>query len=329
MTTMGGALLVAVLSTHTDGGASEQATGSWSAQVEAQARDLPGPVLLVPREDVPSQGHFDEVAKVIGQLGKAFTARRQALVVPAERTEAEAAVSLCQSQAFGAVVIVETSTASAETRGTPLTAYRCPAQPAGSATIATAADGRSNASPGTATRYAVGGVVGFGTPVGNVGVEGTYAVMPWIDMSIGAGLSTFLAPGFHIGPQIAAMPRLHWGSERWGLGLGAGASFGRHGWWENWIPDTCKDECAFKTGWVGWGNAEVAIERRLPTGRLRMFVGGAVPLNPDAVACNDAFGSTSYNHCLVGHADDGKSATVYVGVSMTAFLRTMTARNRR
>lgn len=322
MTTFVGALLVALLSADTDGGASEQAPGSWRARVEAQARDLPGPLLLVPREDTPGQGHFDEVAKVIGQLGKAFTARRQALVVPVDQTETTAAVSLCQSQAFGAVVIVESSTASAEARGAPLTVHRCPAQPAGSATVAAAADGRGKAARRTATRYSVGGVVGFGTPVGNVGVEATYAVAPWIDLSLGAGLSLLQAPGLHVGPQVAAMPRLHWGSVDWGLGLGAGASFGRHGWWENWLPDTCKQECAFKTGPVAWGNAEVALERQLPTGRLRLFVGGAVPLNPGAVTCNDAFGSTSYDHCLADHADDGKGATVYVGVSMTGLLRT-------
>jgi hypothetical protein len=149
------------------------------------------------------------------------------------------------------------------------------------------------------------------TPVGELGVEAEYSVSRWLALSVGAGLGLY-------GPQVAVMPRLRLGFGRGrSLTVGAGASFGRYGWFENWIPDTCKEQCAQKTGDVVWGNAEVGLELGDARLSLRFFLGYGVPLNPGALKCDPTIGQIAYSHCLIGHANDGLALPLpYAGAAV-------------
>jgi hypothetical protein len=156
----------------------------------------------------------------------------------------------------------------------------------------------------------VTGVAGLFTPIGEIGVEGQLSLARFFVLSAGAGLGAW-------GPQVAVMPRFRLVDGNWAGGLGAGASYGRYGWFENWLPDTCKQDCAHKTGNLAWGNAEAFAEFRRGRLVVRSFVGVGVAINPEALVCDRTIGESSYSHCLRGHADDGKpTALPYAGSSV-------------
>jgi hypothetical protein len=164
-----------------------------------------------------------------------------------------------------------------------------------------------HADPFRAGTGSFSGVYGLFTPIGELGIEAQYSLSRSFVLSAGAGLGTW-------GAQVAAMPRYRIITGEWAFGFGAGASYGRYGWFENWLPDTCKQECAHKTGNIGWGNGEFFSEYRHKHLVTRLFAGLGVALNPDGLACDHTIGESSYNHCLHGHADDGKPlALPYAG----------------
>jgi len=114
-------------------------------------------------------------------------------------------------------------------------------------------------------QQALSGVLGAGAPTGVLGVEYEQALVPWFALAAGAGMGA-------ISPQASAMVRLRAVGERFGVGVGAGASYGgaRIDKFDILGPGSHDD----LHGAV-WLNSELYLERRNASGLLFRFDVGA------------------------------------------------------
>jgi hypothetical protein len=160
-------------------------------------------------------------------------------------------------------------------------------------------------------------LVGVGTPLGLLGLEGHLDLRSHAYLTAGVGLGPY--------PQVAGMAHLRTvvGDRGWAaLSAGYGISYGKHSWSE--IP--CFDgPCARKVGNIYWHNVEASLEFRQPpqpgTKLLiaRVFAGVAVAGNRGNLQCvGDAYIISS---CEQLHADDGGGPLPYLGASVGVLFR--------
>lgn len=177
--------------------------------------------------------------------------------------------------------------------------------------------------------FAVMGIVGFGTPVGQAGVEVEFSPAPFLALSLGAGFgsgteNTDCLPPGHIGVcrgplrdrvQTAAMGRLRVLRGRdSALALGAGASTGGYSWNE-FTMDAPARKTADRAFWL---NLEIGGEYRSPSGfSARGFAGYGRMLNPAALKCLDT--GVSSGHCEADHQGDGEGVVYFGGGAGWAF----------
>lgn len=119
-------------------------------------------------------------------------------------------------------------------------------------------------------------VVGLGTPVGGLGIEGAYRIASHLEVSAGVGIG--LSAASHFSPvQWAVMPRYRIGNPRHVLTVGLGLSGGNYGYVVASLCGSQEDipECnSNDTRYTLWANAEVGGELTGPTGFVfRYFVG--------------------------------------------------------
>jgi hypothetical protein len=105
-------------------------------------------------------------------------------------------------------------------------------------------------------------IVGFGTPVGFVGVEAVHRFAPWLEVGAGVGSGLAAAGSKHNPLQWSVMPRLRLGDEHQALTLGAGLSGGNYG--DIPLDFDCESDCNANAGYpvryVVWGNVELGLE---------------------------------------------------------------------
>jgi len=120
-------------------------------------------------------------------------------------------------------------------------------------------------------------VVGLGTPVGGLGVEGAYRIGSHLEVSAGLGIGLTAASHNFQPIQWAVMPRYRIGNARHALTLGLGLSGGNYAYVVASLCASQEDipECNTNdTRYTLWANAEVGGELTGPTGFVfRYFVG--------------------------------------------------------
>lgn len=126
-------------------------------------------------------------------------------------------------------------------------------------------------------KRALSGVIGFGTPVGGLGVEGSYRIRPDLELSVGLGLGLAAAISKAMPIQLAVMPRYRIGNPRNALTLGLGMSGGKYG---DVLVLGCESQEDFvqcnthDARYTLWANAEIGGEHVGPSGfTVRYFVG--------------------------------------------------------
>ena len=142
-------------------------------------------------------------------------------------------------------------------------------------------------------------VAGFGTPVGEIGIEAVHRFESNFEVAagIGAGANALeaAAKGSPIGNPVqwAMMPRLRLGGARSALTMGAGISGGNYavirgcGLGQSLEQDGgCAGSSVLAVGYVLWSNLEIGGEVWNPTGlSFRYFVGYGHVLTPGALHC--------------------------------------------
>src|SRR5262249_21357038 len=124
----------------------------------------------------------------------------------------------------------------------------------------------------------IAGVVGIGTPVGEVGAELTVAPLPWVELSGAMGTNLF-------GPQVAFTGRLRVPLyRRWAVTMGGGWSEGAYGH-DPILGCITGPPCAPDWhGTIQWANVEGGFEFQHQRGfTVRIFGGMGYPLNPDGL----------------------------------------------
>jgi hypothetical protein len=129
-------------------------------------------------------------------------------------------------------------------------------------------------------RVAGYGVVGIGTPLGVVGFEGVFRIVPTLEISAGIGFGMTAMEAHSGSPlQWAVMPRLRVGQhETSTFTLGAGASGGNIGD----VPLFCDEYCdapraSYPTHYFLFANVELGGEHWFSNGfALRYFAGVAL-----------------------------------------------------
>jgi hypothetical protein len=172
----------------------------------------------------------------------------------------------------------------------------------------------------------ISGVVGLGTPVGLVGVEGRLDATPWVFLTAGVGMNGGpLIAHEDPAPQVAAMAHLRLPvSEDWFEGrsrqlafsAGYGRSRGKHEWHYFALFDDNADYGGTKKGTLWWHNFELAGEKRvlrtgLPAFVIRVFAGVAVAGNPGDLHCVGA----GISDCEALHPHAGTGPVPYFGTS--------------
>jgi hypothetical protein len=130
--------------------------------------------------------------------------------------------------------------------------------------------------------------VGFGTPVGEFGLESEYSPHPIVGLGIGVGLGA--VPKGYNAFRGALLARLRpFRGKKNALVLGAAYAFGgfaRFGGISFGEGESDTPPLADRTTRAHWAQFDVGWERRAPSGfLLRMSVGGAVLLNPGDLEC--------------------------------------------
>ncbi len=100
-----------------------------------------------------------------------------------------------------------------------------------------------------------------------------------------------------------------------GIGLGGGLSAGKYQWVEGGVFSVFVDDPASKM-WrpAYWGNVEISLEGRSRKGfAIRGYVGRGALLNGGDGECKGD--SSTLNHCLTVHREDGK-VRGYAGLAM-------------
>ena len=91
--------------------------------------------------------------------------------------------------------------------------------------------------------------------------------------------------------------------------IGGGLSGGRT-WWHE--PFCIENDCAKKSGTVGWGNLEIGGEHRFRSGFALKYFGGYGRVIKGDLVCEDGEG---YRHCMADHQDEGYNL-VYTGIAV-------------
>jgi hypothetical protein len=133
--------------------------------------------------------------------------------------------------------------------------------------------------PGTVS---VTGIVGIGTPVGELGAELAVAPIEWLELTGAVGTNIFGAQ-FALGGR-ARLPF----TDRWSATLGGGWSEGAYGTVHLcWYIDGCGPDWR---GMIQWANVEGGFEYHHRRGfALRIFAGLGIPLNPDGLQCRERY----------------------------------------
>ncbi|MEO7731436.1 MAG: hypothetical protein ABIY55_10715 [Kofleriaceae bacterium] len=106
--------------------------------------------------------------------------------------------------------------------------------------------------------------LGLLTPTGEIGVEYTQRVLPYLEIGAGGGLGVF-------GAQASLMPRLRAGDRNTSLTLGAGVSGGPF----HEQPILCFDDCGNTETTVLWANLEIGFDFTSDSGVSFRVYGGA------------------------------------------------------
>lgn len=128
----------------------------------------------------------------------------------------------------------------------------------------------------------VAATVGISTPVGEVGVEYTWAALPALEIGVGAGIAMNLSAGMPVLPQASVMPRFRVRRGAVTFTVGSGLSGGE---FQNVSPFA--DE-AQKPVIALWANAEAGVQFSSSRGRfVRLFAGaGLVVAHSAPMAAN-------------------------------------------
>jgi hypothetical protein len=130
-------------------------------------------------------------------------------------------------------------------------------------------------------RTAVYAVLGLGTPVGFVGLEGVHRFGSSFEICAGFGRGLLAASSqahasFGRDIQWAVMPRFRAGGKHHALTLGAGLSGGNTGSGGEWFCDGPCPARDYPLTYVFWGNVEIGTEHWWNGGfAMRTFVGYA------------------------------------------------------
>jgi hypothetical protein len=131
-------------------------------------------------------------------------------------------------------------------------------------------------------------LLGFGSPLGGLGLEGVQRFESHFELAAGIGVGDAAAgsephPGLGHVVQWALMPRLRFGDDATALTLGAGISGGEYG--AGFLRDTfqvcAEDPCPttnapYPTQYVVWSNFETGLEHWWRNGlAIRLFAGYA------------------------------------------------------
>ncbi len=134
----------------------------------------------------------------------------------------------------------------------------------GAALAALPAPARADDSGGRVPRGAGYGVLGLGTPVGFLGLEGAYRIVRDLEITAGAGVGLSTVDGAANALQWAVMPRYRVGGDRRALTVGLGLSGGNY---SHSYVSLCGSEeelleCNQPEGWryTLWANAEIGGE---------------------------------------------------------------------
>ena len=115
----------------------------------------------------------------------------------------------------------------------------------------------------------VGATVGIATPVGEVGVEYTWAALPALEIGLGAGIAMNMGPGVAVLPQASVMPRFRVRRGAVTFTVGSGLSGGE---FQNVSPFAEQ-----KPVTALWANAEAGIQFSSSRGRfVRLFAGAGL-----------------------------------------------------
>ena len=130
--------------------------------------------------------------------------------------------------------------------------------------------------------------LGFGTPVGALGIVTEYTVHPLLGLGVGAGVGSGPSGGnaFH-GALLARFRPLR--GKNNALVLGAAYSFGGFHRFDPRLGDGDPPPVADTADWAHWAQFDIGWERRAAKGFLiRLSMGGAVLLNPADLQCAPA-----------------------------------------
>jgi len=155
-------------------------------------------------------------------------------------------------------------------------------------------------------RLALEGHVGFGTPVGALGFVAEYSILPFLGVGAGVGIGSGPDGGNHFHGALVTRVRPLRGRTN-ALVIGAAYSFGGYKRFELFIPnDQPSNYFSAQGDWAQWAQADIGWEHRwegcarLTGGTdmncrspvdgllLRLSLGAAYLLNPNALACYGA-----------------------------------------
>lgn len=137
-------------------------------------------------------------------------------------------------------------------------------------------------------RLALEAHIGFGTPVGALGIVAEYSVHPLLGLGAGIGMGS--APSNDSALHGALLARLRpLRGKNDALVLGAAYSFGGFQRFELQISDSEPPPVAGRADWAHWAQFDVGWERRADKGFLiRLSMGAAILLNPSDLRCSPA-----------------------------------------
>jgi hypothetical protein len=134
-------------------------------------------------------------------------------------------------------------------------------------------------------RLALEAHLGFGTPVGELGLVTEYSVHPLLGLGAGIGMGWALQGGNALRGALLARFRPLRGKNN-ALVFGAAYSFGGFQRFELNIGEEEPPPVADRTNWAHWAQFDIGWERRAEKGFLiRLSMGGAVLLNPADLGC--------------------------------------------